>query len=82
VPNIKSASLIKRQAKQVAEAEHRYACGERAQGSVEYDVRRCKHGILQIAQNPVWLTWNDLEWVWNPILTYRAKRALQETDNG
>jgi hypothetical protein len=89
VPNIKPTRLVRKEDKKSVEVSHNYYCADiesdEYQDTREYDVRRCPHGIMQVArfQSESYrvLRWYRLEWFVHPILTYRAYRALQETNN-
>lgn len=61
--------------------EHEIYCGIGLESAHDGDVRRCKHGRLQVnigTPGSAFGMWEDLSPLFNPIKFNRAKRALEE----
>jgi hypothetical protein len=76
--------------KQKTKEHHKRVCLRTANRDVqELDIMVCTHGKLLVAVYDFYAdlysssryVWEGLNPFWSPIMYYRARRALQETDN-
>jgi hypothetical protein len=86
MPNIMPKNLDQKRINKYYKSNHAYRCYESVAGrDGEYDVRVCKHEIVQAAlrrdKDMPALDWEDLTWYRHPILRIKAGNALRKESN-